>query len=94
MDYWHILPALIVCLVLLSCVYMSEGSAIKLATMTLNSDTLVLVLATLGQRDRNRNDPNRIAHIRLQCRKTAVLICHRFLIKPGVEKMALPTRYL
>jgi hypothetical protein len=27
------------------------------------------------------------AHIRHQCRKIAVLSCHRFLISSGVEKM-------
>ncbi len=31
--------------------------------------------------------PNGIAHIRHQCRKTAVLSCHRFLVNSAVEKM-------
>ena len=30
---------------------------------------------------------NRTAHIRHQCRKTAVLSCYRFLINSGVKKM-------
>ncbi len=30
---------------------------------------------------------NRTTHIRHQCRKTAVLSCHRFIIKTGAEKM-------
>jgi hypothetical protein len=30
---------------------------------------------------------NGTAHNRHQCRKTAVLSCHRFLINSGIEKM-------
>ncbi len=34
-----------------------------------------------------KNDLNGTAHIRHQCRKTAILSCHRFLINSSVEKM-------
>ncbi len=38
-------------------------------------------------RDHKIEGSNGTARIRHQCRKTAVLSCHRYLINSGVEKM-------
>ncbi len=55
--------------------WMISTFCVKLTHQCLTNDIVQIVIH------------NGTAHIRQQCKKTAVLSCHRFLISSGVEKM-------